>query len=569
MIPPTAGRPFHERLGPALAIGAGLLAALALGLRYDFILEDTFISLRYARHLRQGFGPVYNPGEEPVEGYTNFLWMLLGAAHFFFTAQPERWFLLYNRLLGLGLVLAVGRELIARRLGRWVWLGVGLVALDPDTPAWMAGGLETHLFALLVLVGLGRNLREEYEPASAARPWSAAILALALLTRPEGYLLAGVAAGAMIARRLGPGTRAPGGWGRLVLGWGVVAGVGATHLIGRRLYYGAWVPNTFVAKVPGPYFEKGLPYVGLFYAYRHGHWGVTAALALATLGLAAWRPRRPAAPQMAILTIAIGLMTFYQAYVGGDAFQFRLFMPVVPLMAILIPMALAGLESLAEELPPPRRRWARPGLWALGAALLLRPLHATLGLADYDPLRRLNSYPAQDYQDWNWTERLRPMGLWLRAFARPGEPIAVTAAGVIPYLSDLPTVDMHGLNDRRIARRPIERRGMVGHERLAAFEDLTERGVVYVLDDIVTRASPARWPEALRADPASIFAQLFDGRWMRFRTTRDPAALRRDLRARSAIIAAGPDEPQAAIRTINLGNRSVFESRAAALMGPP
>ncbi len=44
--------------------------------RYNFISDDSFITLRYARNLVQGEGLVFNPGER-VEGFTNMLWTLL------------------------------------------------------------------------------------------------------------------------------------------------------------------------------------------------------------------------------------------------------------------------------------------------------------------------------------------------------------------------------------------------------------------------------------------------------------------------------------------------------------
>ena len=43
---------------------------------FPYIVDDTFISLRYARNLIDGNGLVYNPGQR-VEGYSNFLWVVL------------------------------------------------------------------------------------------------------------------------------------------------------------------------------------------------------------------------------------------------------------------------------------------------------------------------------------------------------------------------------------------------------------------------------------------------------------------------------------------------------------
>ena len=43
------------------------------------LAEDAFISFRFGRHLAAGQGLVWNLGEPPVEGYTNFLWVLVAA----------------------------------------------------------------------------------------------------------------------------------------------------------------------------------------------------------------------------------------------------------------------------------------------------------------------------------------------------------------------------------------------------------------------------------------------------------------------------------------------------------
>jgi arabinofuranosyltransferase len=53
------------------------LALLYLSLvHFEFMLDDPFISFRYARNLLDGHGLVFNPGER-VEGYSNFLWIIL------------------------------------------------------------------------------------------------------------------------------------------------------------------------------------------------------------------------------------------------------------------------------------------------------------------------------------------------------------------------------------------------------------------------------------------------------------------------------------------------------------
>ena len=47
------------------------------------------------------------------------------------------------------------------------------------------------------------------------------------------------------------------------------------------------------------------------------------------------------------------------------------------------------------------------------------------------------------------------IGRWFGDSAAPEEVIALRPAGAIPYYSGLRSLDMHGLNDVRIARMPL------------------------------------------------------------------------------------------------------------------
>ena len=66
-----------------------LALLLAHAAVYWFLTDDAFISFRYARNLSNGDGLVFNPGFERVEGYTNFLWVILLAACDAIGLRPE------------------------------------------------------------------------------------------------------------------------------------------------------------------------------------------------------------------------------------------------------------------------------------------------------------------------------------------------------------------------------------------------------------------------------------------------------------------------------------------------
>ena len=67
-----------DRYGPAAAAALILLFVYTAWVQ-RFFLDDAFISFRYAANLVQGHGLVWNPGELPVEGFTNLLWVLIMA----------------------------------------------------------------------------------------------------------------------------------------------------------------------------------------------------------------------------------------------------------------------------------------------------------------------------------------------------------------------------------------------------------------------------------------------------------------------------------------------------------
>src|SRR3990172_13263565 len=53
-----------------------------------YINDDAYITFRYSKNLASGNGPVYNVGEK-VEGYTNFLWMLILALGLFISPSID------------------------------------------------------------------------------------------------------------------------------------------------------------------------------------------------------------------------------------------------------------------------------------------------------------------------------------------------------------------------------------------------------------------------------------------------------------------------------------------------
>ena len=65
----------------SIALGLVALAwAASAALEQWWTADDAFISFRYAAHLAAGHGLAWNPGDPPLEGFTNLLYTVALAA---------------------------------------------------------------------------------------------------------------------------------------------------------------------------------------------------------------------------------------------------------------------------------------------------------------------------------------------------------------------------------------------------------------------------------------------------------------------------------------------------------
>jgi hypothetical protein len=93
--------------------------------RYFSLFDDAMISMRYARNLAHGYGLVWNPGGERIEGYTNPLWVLYMAAVHLMPLPPSKTSLIVQITAA---VLLVVNLVLVRRIARTVSNGSEAVA---------------------------------------------------------------------------------------------------------------------------------------------------------------------------------------------------------------------------------------------------------------------------------------------------------------------------------------------------------------------------------------------------------------------------------------------------------
>ncbi|HEX9103251.1 MAG TPA: hypothetical protein VF997_13660 [Polyangia bacterium] len=448
-----------------------LVAAAALiahSLVFNFVTDDAFISFVYSRNLAEHGQLVFNLGEHPVEGYTNFLWTVLLAAFLKVGLVPE----LMSRVLGtafgvatLGTVAWLSRRLRGDDWAWWDALPALVLAGVPGYACWSSGGLETQMFAFLVTLGMAWHL-DELGDERPPRARTAVAFALAALTRPEGSLLFALT---VLHRALVTLVR-----GRFTLGRAELRFVGAflvfvvPHFLWRRWFYGWWLPNTFYIKSSG---IGGAWQQGGYYLLRvveQFHLWIVPILVVAALVVERQRGLRVL---VGYATLVVGVFALYVASVGGDFMGlFRFVMPVIPLVALVAAL------SLRSALAPLDRRAPLAAAGVVAVALALHAWHAVA----VDRAALVIPGPSDrgiDRPGWlhRYTADRATIGKWFARFARPDDYAAVGGAGAQVYYSGIRSLDCYGLSDEFVAHKLPAISSRPGHQKYATDDYILSR----------------------------------------------------------------------------------------------
>jgi arabinofuranosyltransferase len=441
LLPPIAG---PRSLAFLAALPAALLLLFHAARYFPIVADDALISLRYADRLVAGKGLTWTDGDR-VEGYSNLTWVLANA-------------LLH--LLGIDLVVAC-RLLGAAGLLGTLWcvasweraagerglfagaLAASAAALTGTCAVWLVGGLEQPLVVLLLglaLLSCRAALEATLGPERAARRAdlraASIYLALLCLSRPDGALLS---AAVIAAYGLALGRSSLSACARLA--WPCAAAVLA-QLAFRLLYYHDWVPNTARAKLSlsGERLHSGLVYLQQGAEFL---WPLGVVAVLSTV-LA-----RRFSRSLLLVWLPLVVWLVYLTVIGGDFFPGRrLLLPVVVLLAFAI---ASGVTGILRSLPRP--------MLALVPCFVLLALQVPLTWFDPENTNALIAAP--------WAANDRVIGrLFKTAFEKAQPLLAVDGAGSLPFYSELPALDILGLNDRYLALHPPPDFGkyMIGHE---------------------------------------------------------------------------------------------------------
>lgn len=385
--------------------------------------DDAYISYRYAANFLNGNGLVFNIGER-IEGYTNFLWVILISAVNLFTGIK---FELIARILGLvsGVSLFGFLFLLIasyHKEGQWQYFLSGslLLLASPALPYWSTSGMESAAFALVVL---GALLAEYRKPS--LTPW---LLAIATLLRPDGV----VSLGAILLHRLYRDREFP--W-RLLLLYGILL---LPYALFKLLYYGELLPNSFYAKsgVGLEYLASGLEYLW-FYFSTAGLYGLVFLIPIAAAPFL-WK-------RYSLLYIFIAVYLLYIVWIGGDVLKvYRFFVPVLAPLSLLFGL---GTKALVE-----RATWRLKAGEKLAMPITVVLLAGLSGLSFYRGYSHTVTYR---HLEKALVGKMEYASIMLRRYMGGDFTIAASTIGMLGYaLPGHRVIDMLGLTDRHIARHP-------------------------------------------------------------------------------------------------------------------
>jgi hypothetical protein len=406
----------------------------------DWRVDDAYISFGYAKNLIEGRGLTYAGGELRVEGYSNFLWVLISALVQSFAPKGA---LAGARLITmvLGLLLAVFTFLLARRRSGVLAAALALLVMATMTDFARAAqsGLETVPYTALLMFAFFAYLREAPE----RRRWSLLAFVPVALMRIDGVMPLAFVIGFELASQIADKRF---DW-RMLLRWaGPALAIVGLYWLWRWRYYGMWLPTTYYAKnmVTNDDQYRGASYVieGL------RDLGLLWPMLLAAFGVG----RRPSREGVCLLAFTL-LSLISAARVGGDWMPFnRFLLPVVPFMLVLFAWGASELWRAARELH-------------LVAALA--SLVVTLGVAS-NTAEAANALTVESpREEWKikeakaiegHTRGLLATSPFITAIVRSEADTLVTDyGGIFPFFTKVNVIEMWGLCNKEIALRGTTR----------------------------------------------------------------------------------------------------------------
>lgn len=308
-----------------------------------FIIDDAYITFRYAQNLSNGAGLAFN-GNEQVEGYSNFLLVLLLALGLKVGIKAP----LLAQVIGMASLLGLLALLFAETerqtgVGWGVLIAPFLLASSVAISYWAVAGLETLLYTFLLTAAVIVASRCLDFVCSPWLLWL--ILAFLVLCRTEGAAPAGLI-GAYYTFKMLPeekrGTNGLFDWFKALLP--IIIVIALYHGF-RVAWFGSFQSAPAAAKFRGSIFPltEGLRYLTTFFVEY------VPSLLVLFVGYSLLQSTSLTFPLLIVLCFQLLIVL----YLGGDWMpMYRMFVPLLPLLFLEAGRGMRLLCRKVELLRP-------------------------------------------------------------------------------------------------------------------------------------------------------------------------------------------------------------------------
>ena len=433
------------------------MSSMEIGaIRYFVLFDDQMISMRYAKNLADGFGLVWNPGELPVEGYSNLLWVLIMSVVHLFNI-PDNLVSLPVQFIGavchtLAIILAGKIAMIFSNGDRRVKiLSMIFTAFYLPIITWALQGTETSLITVLLLFAIYILFSPGINNIKALLP---AVILLGLRPDMITYYAIITVYAIIVSKNRRKDVS-------LWLSTGILVLI--LLLAFRFSYYGELFPNTYYLKMTGyPFVSRLLR--GLAYSFKFILLFNPIIFLLPFFFYRKYRDRRQAG---LLLTLPI-VQIFYSIYVGGDAWEWwggsnRFLSPAIPGFFIVLSVALNYYSEKIINFIQKFNHFQNNKKSSVYLAKLFIPalsLAVLLNVNMSDGPESLMDFifarPTIHFQD---NRNCIELALATNRMADNNTVVDIVNAGIIPYFCHARFHDMLGKNDKRIAKMEAVRNG--------------------------------------------------------------------------------------------------------------
>ncbi|MFI4919659.1 MAG: protein LphB [Legionellales bacterium] len=444
---------------------------------WPFTIDDMYIPLRYARHWATGGGLLWNLQAPPVEGYSNFSFVLLAYMALVLKLNPVV-VLKVAGLIGLFVtclfVFLITRFWFKRRESLLPCIGL---LLYKGQIIWAVSGLETTVYQALICAAVYYSFKGMgylHFPNARGRPnhrsffLAGLLCAFAGMTRPEAPVLIIIF---FILMCFDVDRRAIKQYVQgLAFFLTPMVFLFLPYFFWRWHYYGLLFPNPVYCKgISNDFFLKlDINYLKLIWPF-----------ALCALPACIWAKDKRHCflwlPGVVYLILLAGADTVV-------AFDNRLFLTA---FVLLLPLALKGISEVIQYVVHDERYYRLSLYFILVyVALLCIPW---MTLAQY---RHFSQNPVAG-------EQLRSKVIqWLNAHTVKSDSIVLADSGMIPYYSEDHFIDSYCLNNAIMAQYPRKQRYeqfckqiMLEKPKVIILTALIEHGsIIYTPGDVCLKA---------------------------------------------------------------------------------